>query len=109
MKLFSFFLLFICLCNIQCKKNSTLGPVLRGKLIVNGPCEHYVIQLEKGNIDSANIVASWFDRDNDSTYNNVFTVANFCSFGNFGLQKGDIITSQIDPSVPAQNCAICMI
>ena len=109
MKIFSFLLLAICLCNIHCEKNSSLGPVLTGKLIVNGPCSHYVIQLEKGTIDSEHITATWLDHDNDSIYNNVFTVANYCTFGNYGLQKGDVITFQVDPNPPAQTCAICLI
>jgi hypothetical protein len=108
MKLFS--LLFaICLFSIQCKKSVLTDPVLTGKLIVNGPCLHYAIQLEKGNIDTANIVASWYNRGNDSTYTNVFTVSNYCTFGNYGLQKGDVFTFQIDSNPSAQNCFNCMI
>jgi hypothetical protein len=109
MKLFSFLLAVICLCTIQCKKNSSGGPVFTGKLIVNGPCDHYVIQLENGTIDTANIVAVWFDTDNDSVYNNVFTVTNMCSFGVNGLIQGDVFTFQLDPNMPAQYCPICAI
>jgi hypothetical protein len=108
MKLFTF-LFAICILAIQCKKSSTPGTVLTGKLIVNGPCLHYVIQLEKGNIDTTNLVASWFDRDNDSTYTNVFAISNYCTFGDYGLQKGDVFTFQIDSNSPAQNCPNCMI
>lgn len=109
MKGLLFLFVTICLINIQCKKNITSAPVLTGKLIINGPCEHYAIQLIKGNIDTANIVASWFDQDNDSTYNNVFTVANYCTFGNNGLQKGDVFTFQIDQNIAPQTCPICLI
>lgn len=91
------------------KKTIPGGEVLTGKLIINGPCEHYVIQLQKGTIDTANIELSWYDSDNDTTYNNVFTVANYCSFGNYGLQKGDVFTFKIDPDSPAQECPICQI
>ena len=108
MKLFP--LLFaICIFNIQCKKSFITGPVLTGKLIVNGPCLHYAIKLEKGDIDTANIVSSWYNRDIDSTYANVFTVSNYCTFGNYDLQKGDVFTFQIDPNTTVQNCAICLI
>jgi hypothetical protein len=108
MKLFS--LLFaICMLSIQCKKSTLTSPVLTGKLIVNGPCLHYAIQLEKGNIDTANIVASWYNGGNDSTYTNVFTVSNYCTFGNYGLQKGDVFTFQIDPNTTVQTCPICLI
>lgn len=60
-------------------------------------------------MDSADLVASWFDGDNDTTYKNVFTVANYCTFGSYGLHKGDIISFQLEPNVGAQNCAICLI
>ena len=109
MKTFLILALFTALCCVQCKKTILTSPVLTGKLIINGPCEHYVIQLQKGTIDTANIESSWYDPDNDSTYSNVFTVANFCSFGSYGLQKGDVFTFEIDPNSPPQYCLICMI
>ena len=99
----------ICLCNVQCKKKTTtpVNSVYTGKLIINGPCEHYVIQLIEGDIDTAKIVASWLDTDNDSTYANVFAVANYCTFGAGGLEKGDVFTFTIDPNPMAQTCPIC--
>lgn len=108
----SVFLILIILTSLlclQCKKNIHSGDLLTGKLIINGPCEHYVVQLMKGTIDTANIASSWYDSDNDSTYTNVFTVANFCTFGNNGLHKGDIFTFQIDTNSPPQYCPACQI
>ena len=107
MKIFLILFLLTSLCCIQCKKANLTGSVLTGKLILNGPCDHFVIQLQKGKIDTANIVSSWYDSDNDSTYSNVFSVANYCSFGIFGLQKGDVFTFQIDNNQPPQECPIC--
>ena len=109
MKTLFILFLFSTLCCVQCKKATVGGEVLTGKLIINGPCEHYVIQLQKGTVDTTHIELSWHDSDNDSTYNNVFTVANSCSFGNYGLQKGDVFTFEINPNVPAEYCAICQI
>ena len=109
MKLLLILLTLICLCNIHCKKDTPAGTDYTGKLIVNGACDHYVIQVTTGNIDMANIVASWFDTDNDSTYNNVFAVGNYCSFGVNGLQKGDVFTFMIDPDEMVQTCPICAI
>ena len=109
MKTFLILFLLTSLCCVQCKKTIITGEVLTGKLIINGPCEHFVIQLQKGTIDTANIVSSWYDSDNDSTYSNVFTVANLCTFGNYDLQKGDVFTFEIDPNPPARECLICMI
>ena len=108
----SVFLILIILTSLlclQCKKDIHTGDVLTGKLIINGPCEHYVVQLMKGTIDTANIASSWYDSANDSTYTNVFTVANFCTFGNNGLHKGDIFTFQIDTNSPPQYCPTCQI
>ena len=98
----------ICLCNIHCKKDSHSGDtVYTGRLIVNGPCEHYAIELTGGNMDTSLIVKSWLDTDNDTTYTNAFAVANYCTFGANGLQKGDVFTFTINPEPMAQTCPIC--
>lgn len=102
-------LLIICMGTIQCKKSAQTEAVLTGKLVVNGPCGYYAIQLLNGNIDTANIVASWYDTDNDSTYTNIFSVTNFCNFGTNNLSKDDIFTFQLDPNPPAQTCLRCLI
>jgi len=105
------FLLFITgICALQCKKNGAPnGPVLTGKLVVNAACGHYAIQVLDENIDSSEIVASWKNPDTDSTFTNVFTVANICSFQSLGLSQGDIFTFQLDANPSAQTCAVCQI
>lgn len=102
-------LFIICLFNIHCKKNTTGAIVYTGKLIVNGPCEHYAIEVTSGNIDTSLVVTSWLDPLNDTTYTNAFAVANLCTFGSSGLQIGDVFTFTIDPHPMAQTCPICMI
>ena len=110
MKLILTGLVLLCFFNIHCSKETAAGgPRFTGELVKNGPCSHYVIQLISGNMDSTDLVASWYDRDRDTTYKNVFTVANYCTFGDYGLHQGDIISFQLQPIVPAQNCAICLI
>ena len=109
MKTFLILFLFTSLFCIQCKKVVVSGQVLTGKLIINGPCEHYVIQLQKGAIDTANIESSWLNPADKMNYSDVFTVANYCSFGSNGLQKGDVFTFEIDPHPVAQYCPICQI
>jgi hypothetical protein len=99
----------ISLIGFRCSKNTPASTVFTGRLIVNGPCEHYAIQLLKGHIDTANIESSWYDSDNDSTYTNAFAVSNYCTFGVNGLQLGDVFTFQIDPHPKAQTCPICAI
>ncbi len=97
----------ICLCNIHCKKDMPAATIYTGKLIVNGPCDHYAVEVTGGNIDTALIVTSWLDTDNDTTYTNAFAVANLCTFGANLLQKGDIFTFTIDPNPMVQTCPIC--
>ena len=97
----------ICLSNIHCKKDTPVDTVYTGKLIVNGPCDHYAVEVTSGNIDTALLVASWLDTDNDTTYTNAFAVANFCTFGASVLQKGDVFTFTIDPKPMVQTCPIC--
>jgi hypothetical protein len=108
-KLSLIILFLVALTGFECKKSAPNGPVFTGRLIVNGPCEHYAIQLISGTIDTANIEASWYDSANDSTYTNAFSVSNFCTFGNNGLLLGDVFTFQIDPNPKVQTCPICMI
>ncbi len=103
-----FALLMISLGSLQCKKNTPSRQVLTGKLIVNGPCDHYAIQLLNGSIDTANIEASWYDSDNGVTYPNAFSASNYCSFGNNGLKVGDTFSFQIDPNPMVQTCPVCM-
>ena len=97
----------ICICNVHCKKDTPVDKVYTGKLIVNGPCDHYAVEVTGGNIDTALVVTSWLDTDNDTTYTNVFAVANFCTFGATLLQKGDVFTFTIDPNPMVQTCPIC--
>lgn len=101
------FLFAICLFNFHCKKDTTAATVYTGKLIVNGPCDHFAVEVTGGNIDTAVIVTSWLDTENDTTYTNAFAVANLCTFGANLLQKGDIFTFTIDPNPMVQTCPIC--
>ncbi len=102
-----FIISLVSLISLRCHKSTPASTVLTGKLIVNGSCEHYAVQLLKGTIDTANIEASWHDTDNDSTYTNAFAVFNYCTFGSAGLQLGDVFTFEVDPNPMAQTCPIC--
>jgi hypothetical protein len=97
----------ICICNVHCKKDTPVDTVYTGKLIVDGPCDHYAVEVTSGDIDTALIVSSWLDKDNDTTYTDAFAVANFCTFGATLLQKGDVFTFTIDPNPMVQTCPIC--
>ncbi|GGB04378.1 hypothetical protein [Puia dinghuensis] len=94
-----------------CQPGKIESPTLTGKLVIDGPCSNYVIQVLSGNIDSSKIVASWKDSTfgHDTTYTNVFTVSDFCTFGNNHLSQGDVFTFRITDSVPVQTCMQCLI
>jgi hypothetical protein len=111
LKVFLLLVITLCLFTIQCKKNSPVSATATytGRLVINGPCSHYVIQVTKGNFDTTKYVAAWFDHDNDSTYSDVFTVANYCDFGIYALHQGDVFTFQLEPNVLPQTCPICLI
>ena len=107
MKLLLILLSVICLCNVHCKKDAPAGTVYTGKLIINGPCDHYAVEVTGGNIDTALVLTSWLNTENDTIYTNAFAVANFCTFGANVLQKGDVFTFTIDPNQMVQTCPIC--
>ena len=81
------------------------GERLVGKLVVNGACDNYAVQLISGNIDPTKIVASW--PDGDTTYTNVFSVNNRCDFGGYGLKLGDKFSFLLNDTVIVQNCMVC--
>jgi hypothetical protein len=83
--------------------------MLEGKLVVTGPCAHWIVQVIGGHIDPSRVLATWRDSVADTTYTNVFTVANFCQFGSNGLRKNDIFYFRINDTVMVNNCAICEI
>ncbi|HSC38749.1 MAG TPA: hypothetical protein VLD19_12790 [Chitinophagaceae bacterium] len=96
--------------SFQCRRDDMDHPgnVLKGKLLFNGFCGQYTIQLLEGYIPPEKIVASWKFPYSDSVYPNVFAVANACTFGGNHLQQGDVFTFELDTPVPPQNCALCL-
>jgi hypothetical protein len=83
--------------------------LLTGKLVIDGPCGNYVIQVLSGNVDSAKILASWKDSIRDTTYSNVFTASNICTVRSYSLVKNDIFTFRMTDSIPVHDCPICLI
>ena len=81
---------------------------LTGKLVLNGPCGQYVVQVLSGNIDSARIVKSW-TIPGDTNYSNVFAVSNSCTFGEYKLSRNDVFTFALNDTSYVQTCMLCMI
>jgi len=93
---------------IMCQPKQVSYPALKGKLVLNRACSNFVIQVLQGSIEPSKIEPLWKDTANDSTYINVFTVANRCTFPS-GLAEGDTIFFALDPNPQVQTCAICQI
>jgi hypothetical protein len=64
----------------SCDKPNPLDGCFKGRLEVQGDCMNYTIKLLEGNIDSNLIETSWIDEHTSKTYQNVFKLANTCSF-----------------------------
>ena len=95
----------------NCKPSKISPPpsLLTGKLVVNGPCGFYVVQVLSGNIDSARLAKSWKYTTGDTTFSNVFMVNDRCTFGGYGLSKNDEFTFEITDTVIVQDCMLCLI
>lgn len=93
----------------QCnnKMVSTDG-VLKGKLVIKEICSHYVIQVTSGKLDSSVVTNGWKDDKRGKTYDNVFTVANRCGFGDERLNEGDEFEFRIDKTPAPEDCLVCM-
>jgi hypothetical protein len=104
----SIILLFMLGSGVMCQPEQVTLPALKGKLVLNRACSNFVIQVLQGSVDPSKIDPLWKDTANDSTYINVFAVANRCTFPS-GLAEGDTIFFALDPNPPAQTCQICQI
>jgi hypothetical protein len=95
---------------IACKSSKSPGEqgALTGKLVISELCNHYVVSLESGSLDTAKIAASWADEKRNSTFSNVFSVASRCSFAQAGLKEGDAFTFEVSPQPTEENCMQCM-
>jgi len=82
---------------------------LTGKLVINGACGQYVVQVVSGSIDPKRIASSWTDTFSHITYTNVFRVANSCTFGGEGVAKDQLFTFTIPDPGPVQDCFLCQI
>jgi hypothetical protein len=103
-------ILFFAGAGFNCRPNVELPPgFIKGKLVVNGPCGNYVVQVVEGDIDPSRLLKTWTDSVRDTTYTNVFRVANACDFGGARLLQNDIFQFKLNDTVIVQNCMLCMI
>jgi len=85
-------LVLISTTGVQCKHETTSStPRFRGKYVYDGACEHFLVQVLSGPLDSSFVMKTYKEPNNkDSTYTNVFGVSDYCGyFGVIGIKPGD--------------------
>jgi hypothetical protein len=102
-----FLLLVFTAAGIACRRQHLSSQRLVGKLVINGACGNYAVQVISGNIDPSRLLASW--TDGDTTYTNVFAVNNRCNFGQYGLKQGESFSFLLNDSLVVQTCMSCEI
>lgn len=103
-------ILFYIFC-LSCKSTpvkSKTGTPLTGKLVISEICNHYVVALVAGKMDSALLTEKFQDEKRKSDYSLVFTVESKCSFAETGIREGDIFTFELAPASYKEDCMVCM-
>ncbi len=93
------------LLGFQCEKEVN-GPLLKGKLAVNGICSNITITLVEGNLDPGQFESNWTDPTTGITYQNAFRLANPCQFPSH-IREGDEFYFRVTTRVN-ETCATCL-
>jgi hypothetical protein len=93
------------LLGFQCEKQVN-GPLLKGKLAVNGICSNITITLVEGNLDPGQFESNWTDPTTGITYQNAFRLANPCQFPSH-IREGDEFYFRVTTRVN-ETCATCL-
>ncbi|MFT3702508.1 MAG: hypothetical protein QM802_09070 [Agriterribacter sp.] len=99
------FLIMLFACKSAQKMNAD---VLKGRLVVNELCGHYIVELISGQMDTAKLAVDWHDEKRNTTYKQSFSIKNVCSFGKAALKEGDVFSFKVDSDTPPEVCAVCM-
>ena len=75
--LFTFFILLNILCN---KADQPPVEYFKGKLVLQGICMNYVIQMTEGEVDKYLFESVWQNPLSNTTYQNVFGLESICNF-----------------------------
>jgi hypothetical protein len=93
------------LLGFQCEKQVD-GPLLKGKLAVNGICSNITITLVEGDLEPTQFENSWTDPITGITYQKAFRLANPCQFPSH-IREGDEFYFRVRPSVN-ESCVTCL-
>lgn len=104
-------LLCISITGIKCRPDDVVVKTnrLKGKLVIDAACAHYVIQVLEGDTSNIQLAATWNNPANNNSYTNVFTVSNVCSFPSGEINQGDIFFFEITKTPAPSNCEVCQI
>lgn len=76
-----------------------------GKLVLQGICMNYVIEVVSGNLDESLYEKTWTNPMSGEIYNNVFRLGSVCSFPE-NIQEGDTFTFALNGNM-SELCAVC--
>lgn len=102
-------LLFFVVTAFQCNKSKNECPeggCLKGVLI-DDMCGSIIIKITGGTYDPSRVEASWNDPHTGNTYQNVFTVTNYCDIQG-RLTKGQEFYFYFKDNFPPPNCFVCL-
>ncbi len=104
--LLSFFSIFLMGC---LKDNSSIdacdSTTYTGKLVLQGICMNYVIEVVSGNLSESLYEKTWTNPMSGEIYNNVFRLGSVCSFPE-SIQEGDTFTFALNGNIRG-SCAVC--
>lgn len=94
----------------SCKTSAKADPTvpLIGKLVISEICSHLVVSVESGNISPDKLTPSFKDEKRATSFNNVFTIANTCSFEKTGIKEGDRFYFEVISNKVQEECMVCM-
>lgn len=101
-----FFTLFILLNTLCNKADLPAVEYFKGKLVLQGICMNYVIQIVEGSVNPILYEQSWVNPITNTTYKNVFGLASTCTFPS-NIKEGDEFYFTIPKNPVAQTCAQC--
>ena len=93
------------LLGFQCEKQVD-GPLLKGRLAVNGICSNITITLVEGDLEPTQFENSWTDPITGITYQKALRLANPCQFPSH-IREGDEFYFRVRPSVN-ESCVTCL-
>lgn len=89
----------------SCTKSEERKVLYIGKLVKQGICLNYVIEVNNPNFPSEYIEEKWIDEFSKIEYNNVFTLESVCDFPD-DIKEGDSFRFEIGNN-NSNFCAVC--